>query len=45
MHRAKWVSVRSMRRTFAAAIARKLSAPLYGSMIDAAEAKKLILAA
>lgn len=45
MHRHKWVSARSMRRTFAAAVARKLAAPLYGNMISVAVAKGLILEA
>lgn len=44
-HRAKWVSARAMRRTFAARVARKLAAPLYGRMISVEDAKKAILAA
>lgn len=42
-HRDRWVSGRAMRRTFAAHVARKLAAPLYGSMISVDDAKKAIL--
>jgi hypothetical protein len=42
-HRAKWVSERNMRRTFAAAIARKLAAPLYGNLISIESAKTALL--
>lgn len=43
LYRDRWVSARAMRRTFAARVARKLAAPLYGNMISVAEAKALIL--
>ena len=44
-HRAKWTSERNMRRTFAAHVARKLSAPLYGRLVTFEAAKKFLLAA
>jgi hypothetical protein len=43
--RSKWVSERNMRRTAAAHVARKLSAPLYGRLITFEAAKKLLQAA
>lgn len=43
--RGKWVSERNMRRTYAAHVARKLAAPLYGNLISVSAAKELILAA
>lgn len=45
LRRAEWTSERNMRRTFAAHVARKLSAPLYGRLISFEAAKKTILAA
>lgn len=41
----KWVSQRSMRRTFAAHVGRRLAAPLYGGLITADAAKAAILEA
>lgn len=43
-HAARWVSQRNMRRAFAAAVARKLSAPLYGGLITFREARAALLA-
>lgn len=43
-HSYRWVSKRAMRRTFAAHVARKLAAPLYGNLISVDDAKKAILA-
>lgn len=43
--RPRWHSERNMRRTIAAHVARKLSAPLYGSLISLEDAKRRILAA
>ncbi len=44
-HRPRWTSERNMRRTFAAGVARKLAAPLYGNLISIEAAKRAILAA
>jgi len=41
----RWNSQRNMRRTYAAAIARKLSSPLYGNLISFEVAKKMFLKA
>jgi len=43
-HAHRWHSKRAMRRTFAAAIARKLSSPLYGGLISFAQAKEALMA-
>lgn len=43
--RPRWVSERNMRRTLAAHVARKLSAPLYGRLVTFEAAKKFLLAA
>ena len=45
LYRASWVSARAMRRTYAAHIARKLSAPLYGGLIKFEDARQLMLRA
>lgn len=42
---AKWVSHRNMRRTYAAHVGKRLAAPLYGGLIKADAAKKIILEA
>lgn len=44
-HRPRWQSERNMRRTYAAHVARKLAAPLYGNLITVSAAKQLLLAA
>lgn len=44
IHRPQWRSQRGMRRVMAAHVARKLAAPLYGSLISIEKAKALILA-
>lgn len=41
----RWVSHRNMRRTLAAHVARKLSAPLYGRLVTFDAARKFLLAA
>ena len=43
--RGRWVSERNMRHTLAAHVARKLAAPLYGSLIKVDDAKRYLLAA
>lgn len=45
-HRSKWVSQRAMRRTFAAHVARRLMAPLYGygHLMSFEDAKKALMA-
>lgn len=45
LRRPQWHSERNMRRTFAAHVARKLSAPLYGNLVSTDRAKALLLAA
>jgi hypothetical protein len=43
-HAPRWPNRRAMRRTFAAAIAKRLSSPLYGGLISFAEAKRSLMA-
>jgi hypothetical protein len=45
LHGKRWVSQRNMRRTYAAHVARRLAAPLYGKLISVAQAKDILLEA
>ena len=43
LHGQRWTSRRAMRRTYAAHVARRLAAPLYGNLISQARAKEILL--